>query len=267
MLFLKTIIALAFSVAAQLICAENALAWGPGVHTVTALSLLGNIDLILPSIAGIITSAQHEFLYGCLAADFFVGKTRKKKSGYPHNWEGGFQFLSKAGDDREAAFAYGFLSHLAADVVAHNFFVPNLVAPYPRGKKMAHLFFEIKADYLIGPDYTKIAKDVLSGKHQRCDNLLKIIAKEKKKGLKAKKRLFKQSVNLTDYLYTMHDFLFDGKAIKRNSFHEYLALMVDLSCDVLKDFLKHPEASFCLSYNPIGRPDLHCAKKRKSTAN
>ena len=99
-----------------------------------------------------------------------------KKSGRAHSWKGGFRFLNEAVDDQEMAYAYGFLSHLAADVVAHNFFVPNLTNEYRALRKKSHLYWEIRADYLVGQEYTKIARDVLAMDHRACDNLLKAIS-------------------------------------------------------------------------------------------
>ena len=189
MIFLKVLAFLGGYVLAQLSGPESALAWGPGVHTVTALSLLNDVSLILPAIAGVITQYPREFLYGCLAADFFIGKGKRKRAGHPHSWKGGITFLGEASDDREAAYAYGFLSHLVADVAAHNFFVPDLINTYPAGRKMGHLYWEIKADYLIGPGYLKIAKDVLSMDHKGCDDLLDLISGKKRNRLKTKKRL------------------------------------------------------------------------------
>jgi len=62
---------------------------------------------------------------------------------------------------------------------------------------MGHLFWEIKSDYLIGPDYTRIARGVLDMDHQICDDLLKLVAGRRKKGFKAKKRFFAQTVKFS----------------------------------------------------------------------
>ena len=263
MFFLKLIMLLGISFTVQLLCAEAALAWGPAIHTVTALSALDGVGMILPSVSGIITSFPLEYMYGSLAADFFIGKGKTGKAGHPHNWEGGFKFLNEAGDDREAAFAYGFLSHLAADIVAHNFFVPNLINSYPAWTRKGHLYWEVKADYLVGPNYIKIARDILSMDHKGCDELLSLIAGKRRNGIKAKKRIFKQSVKYSDYIYTTHSVFFGGKVVRWQEFQEYLALMVGLSCRLVKDFLSNPGSCPCLSYDPMGRQNLRLVRRRK----
>ena len=111
MFIIKSSLTIGIFAVIQLVFAKDALAWGPGVHTVIALNLIQDVSLILPSIAGIIASFPSEYLYGCLAADFFVGKSSVAKTASLHNWEGGFRFLEEVSDDQEAAYAYGFLTH------------------------------------------------------------------------------------------------------------------------------------------------------------
>ena len=264
MFFLKLIILLCISAIAQLVFVESVLAWGPAVHTVTALRALNDACLLLPSIARIITSFPIQYLYGCLSADFFIGKTKRTKARHLHNWEGGLTLLSMASDDRESAYAYGFLSHLAADVVAHNIFIPNLIKSFPMRRQMGHLFWEIKADYLVGPGYIKTARDVLSMDHRRCDALLTLIAGKGKNGLKAKKHVFTQSVKVSDYFYATHHMLFEGKLVRWQVFHKYLTYMLELSCYLVEDLLKNSESSTCLLYDPMGRQNLRLAKKSRS---
>ncbi len=241
---------------------DTALAWGPAVHMFTALSALDNAAFILPSIAGIVTSFPLEYLYGCLAADFFIGKGRRRSGNHLHNWEGGFRFLDEATGDREAAYAYGFLSHLAADVIAHNFFIPNIIRGYPAGNRVGHVFCEAKADYLVGHNYMRIARDVLGMDHHRCDKLLRLMGGKGNNGLMAKKRIFAQSVRASNYIYMAHNTFFAGKIIHGRVFEAHLFYMLDLSCRLVRDLLSNPESSLCLSYDPLGRESLRLAKRK-----
>ena len=45
-----------------------------------------------------------------------------------HSWPVGFEILDRARDEPLRAFSLGYLAHLAADVVAHNYFVPRQLA-------------------------------------------------------------------------------------------------------------------------------------------
>ena len=104
---------------------DQALAWGPGVHLALGNSVLSNMGCLPPLVAALLGRHRDAFLYGCLSADIFIGKGTNIKPGHSHNWVTGFKLLKSAQDARVLAYAYGYLSHLAADVVAHNYFVPK----------------------------------------------------------------------------------------------------------------------------------------------
>jgi hypothetical protein len=241
---------------------EQAMAWGPGIHTITALTTLQSLGHIPPAIAAILGAHSGEYLYGCLSADFFIGKGRSKRAGHPHNWEGGFRFLREAGDAREAAYAYGFLSHLAADVVAHNFFIPSLIISCAK-RRMGHLYWEVNSDYLAGPKYTKMAKDILRIQHPGCDGILVQLSSEGRRAIRPKKRLYAQTVKISGYLFDTHPIFFDTASVNRKPFYDDLAAMIALSCRLIRDFLKHPEASPCLLHDPMGRDNLGLARRTR----
>jgi len=259
MFFSKLIISFCLFVLAQLIWAKSALAWGPGVHTVIALNMLDDVRKILPSIANIISLYQLEYLYGCLAADFFVGKGGKKKQGHSHNWESGHRFLEEAENDQDCAYAWGFLSHLAADVVAHNYFVPNLIQLASTWKRMGHLYWEARADYSIEPGYIRMAKDVLNMDHLGCDDLLRSAVGKRKKGLRARRRIFTESVKLSEYFRCSPSLFLVYQGSRYQISENYMNFMINLSYRLVKDILNHPESSACFSHDPIGSRNLRLA--------
>ena len=199
---LRVLALLAGVVGLDFIFSSGAWAWGPAVHTAIASNILDQSASLLPAVADVIRSHPLEYLYGSLSADFFVGKGQKNKSGHSHNWETGFRFLEEAGEGREASYAYGFLSHLAADVVAHNYFVPNLIYRASTWKRMGHLYWEARADYTVGPVYLTLAREVLTMDRLGCDEMLRSAVGKRRNGLRARRRLYTQSVKFTDYLYT-----------------------------------------------------------------
>jgi len=243
----------------HLLKVDNVLAWGPAIHTVLGFRILTETDQILPAIAIILRSFPLEYLYGSLAADFFIGKGAKNKKGHPHNWETGFKMLAEAKDHREAAYACGFLSHLAADVVAHNYFIPNLILTASSSKRMGHLYWETMADHVVNPDYIRTARDLLSMDHLSCDHLLRAAAGKRSRAIKARRQLFTQSVKFSDFLCQSQQKLNVVMGIRYRISTEYLAKMINLSFSVVKDFLKHPESSPCLEHDPIGSRNLRKA--------
>lgn len=240
----------------DLMFSSAAWAWGPAVHTAIACHILENTTLFLANVGTVIRTYPLEFLYGSLSADFFVGKGQKPKTGHSHNWETGHRCLAESADEREASYAYGFLSHLAADVVAHNYFVPNLIHQASTWKRMGHLYWEARVDLHLGPLYTRIAKEVLTMKHLGCDQMLRSAVGKPRQGIKTRRRIYTQSVRFADYLNG-----FQPPALFQNGSHcrispDYISFTVGLSYRLVRDLLKNPRKSLCLSFDPIGARNL-----------
>jgi len=260
MFFLKIICFLIGISTLEMAFASGAWAWGPAVHTIVACRILNEAMAALPVLGNVLRTFPLEYLYGSLAADFFVGKGQKSKNGHSHNWESGFRFLQEAKEDQEVAYAFGFLSHLAADIVAHNYFVPNLIQTVATGKRMGHLYWEARADYIIGPVYMRLAKDVLTMDHLGCDDLLRLAVGKRGNGLKARRHIFTHTVKINDFLYSQPLFFANRKVRSRLS-HIYLSAMVGLSFRLVRDVLQNPESSLCYSFDPIGSTNLRLASR------
>ncbi len=261
MFLLKILFSLFIFLFIQFFLSKGAWAWGPAIHTVISCTILDRIGQILPAIASMIGTYSLEYIYGSMAADFFLGRGNKWKEGHSHNWETGFQLLKEASDEREAAYAYGFLSHLAADVVAHNYFVPDLIHRLSVWKRIGHLYSEAVADRFVGPLYMRIARDVLSMEQLDCDKMLKSVIRRSRHGLRAKRHIFTQTVKISDYLYYLPK---DPLTHHNNRYRisdEYLAFMIELSFRLVKDLLSFPDSSLCLYYDPIGSHNLRLASQ------
>jgi len=236
----------------DMLVSSYAFAWGPGVHMVIALRTLDTAGSLFSAIGTIILSNPLEYLYGSLAADFFLMKGHMNSTRHAHHWKGGFALLDQARADEEKAYAYGFLAHLAADVIAHNVFIPNLVNIFPNKRRGAHLSWEIRADYAVGPVYTRIAREVLTTDQRACDDILRSVTSRKKNGLKTRKKIYTQSVKVSDYLYEAVPNLFSGSVFRWEGFKEYTLRNVLVSSLFVSEFLQDPYHSICLKYDPNG---------------
>ena len=245
----------------QMVFADNAFAWGPAIHTVISCSILDGLRNITPDIAGILKQYPLQYIYGNLAADFFIGKGNKRKEGHSHNWEAGFTILGEAESEKEASYAYGFLSHLAADVVAHNYFVPDLIYRFIMLKKLGHFYSEAVADKAAGSFYLRMAADILSSKDLECDKMLKAAVLANSNGLKAKRHIFARSVKMSDYLYDSPQFTFMYNQLRYKIPADYIESMINLSYRLVKDLLSNTGSSKCLSHDPIGEDNLRRASQ------
>jgi len=111
-----------FGILAVLLIPHEAFAWGAGIHLQLGSAVINNLQVIRPDIASLIAAYPHDFLYGCLAADITIGKK------FTHyllhcTLRIGLKVLDNA-ELPPRSRAPRLLAHLAADTIAHNYFVP-----------------------------------------------------------------------------------------------------------------------------------------------
>ncbi len=130
---------------------SEAFAWGPAVHLYSASQLLSGSLSVSPSLLDLLRNHANDFLYGALAADFIIGKKHAKLVNHCHNWDIGRSLLREArihGSHREA-FMLGYINHLGADVIAHNYTVPQMTVLHFAAKGIGHVYWEARADWRI----------------------------------------------------------------------------------------------------------------------
>lgn len=94
----------------------------------------------------LITAHEHDFLYGNIAADIINLKNYGGLKNHCHNWNIRERLQEHADGDQDQAFILGYLCHLAADVVAHNHFVPYQVVHGLPPRLLGHVYWEARAD-------------------------------------------------------------------------------------------------------------------------
>ena len=230
---------------------ETALAWGPGVHLMAGNFVLANADLLPTALAGLLPAWRDAFLYGCLSADIFVGKGSRLRPGHSHDWDVAFAMLGPGNSARLQAYAFGYLTHLAADVVAHNFYVPNMLARTPATGTLSHVYLEMQADRMIGWD-PKQARALFKRRNADVDRLLLASTGKNRSLFLLRKNVFRQGLVMSDQP-EMRQFLVSAdrmmpKVAGRRSF----AVMFDLTLRVVVDFLHRPQDAPVLAYDPTG---------------
>src|SRR5512138_761515 len=151
---------------------SDAHAWGPLAHLNFSAQALGSLGAIQPGLRQVLADFGDEFLYGSLAADIVVGKNMARYLYHCHNWRVGFNVFKHARPGGEQAFALGFLSHLAADTVAHNYFVPyKTVASYHK-VNTRHAYWELRYDQLMDQRLSRLAKQVTTRAIRNHDDYL-----------------------------------------------------------------------------------------------
>ncbi|MBI5118938.1 zinc dependent phospholipase C family protein [Candidatus Poribacteria bacterium] len=244
---------------------NDAFAWGAGIHVVKGTYILDNLHLILPSIAQLLRAFPRDFLYGCISADFFIGKGHRRRDDHCHNWSVGLKMLASSETPPAKAFAYGYLAHLAADIVAHNFYIPNQLYLTSSSKRLGHVYWEFRSDSGVDLAYWELARKVVEAQNHENDAFLENAVRRKIISFKTKKNIYVQVLNLTD-LERWHkacDFI--EKNSRWEVSQEYVKWLRDLSISLAIEFLRDPENSVCLDYDPVGTRNITRAKKLRRT--
>ncbi len=184
--------------AVGLLLPDQLLAWTPGTHVVLGERILSSLSLLAPAAADLIRAYPHDFLYGNIAADTSMAKKYAPADRHPHAWHVGQEIHDLAPTDALAAFGLGYLAHLAADVVAHNHFVPRQLVVTSSTRSMGHTYWESRVETALGDAVPRAARELIRLDHRPADAHLERILSPTLFSVKTNRRLFKSMVRITD---------------------------------------------------------------------
>jgi len=145
---------------------DAALAWGPATHVGLACSVLEHLGLLPAAVAAILSKHAISYIYGSVAADVVFAKRLSRVKQFCHHWSTAMRLLEGAEDARGRAFAYGYLSHLAADTVAHGKYVPHQLMLSDCTINFGHLYWELRADATATESTWQLLDSVLKVDHE-----------------------------------------------------------------------------------------------------
>ncbi|HPD60973.1 MAG TPA: zinc dependent phospholipase C family protein [Thermodesulfobacteriota bacterium] len=260
---IKTISAFLVSVISFLFFSKSVWAWGAGIHIAQGEFILNNLNVVLPFIRELLQSYPLDFLYGVISADIFIGKGSRRRDDHCHNWSIGRNMLLAAQTQFEKAFTYGYLSHLAADTVAHNIYIPRQLYRTSTTRKFGHLYWEYRSDIYTEKKHWKIAKKVIVSHDPRDDDFITQTVTHRLLPFKTKKLIF----STTLHLYDLEQWRNAINVVSHNSrweiSREYIESLKKLSFFLALDFLKNPGRAICCKYDPVGSYNIQEAKRRR----
>jgi len=105
---------------------EDALAWGLCTHLYFSQLLIWAIPLADPRFRRAVARLPELVLAGACLPDvsLFGRHVNAPALGTTHQWSSARRMLDAAREDESRALALGYASHLLADIIAHNHFVP-----------------------------------------------------------------------------------------------------------------------------------------------
>lgn len=132
-------------IAILLVFAPDLFAWGFETHINIGLNIIETTSFQL------IKNYPAHFLLGNIFPDFFnlfKNFSALKKSLNTHSWQTVSQLFLNAKNNEEKSFAHGYAAHLSADIIAHNYFIPNYFLSKSNKKVFAHFLTETAEDSL-----------------------------------------------------------------------------------------------------------------------
>lgn len=250
---------LLFLVLAIVCIPVQAFAWGGGVHLQAGLSVLAALDTLPAAIATILAAHPRDYLYGCIAADIIVGKKYTHYMLNCHRWRIGQKVLQAARTDSEKACAYGYLSHLAADAIAHNYFVPYKIMRSFATMTMKHTYWEMRFETFVEKEVWERARDVCRSDQRANDTLLRSVLTNTIFSFNTNKRIF-NSIMLLSRLEKWQ------KVMQTLSEHSRYDLADEdrdeyqrLISEAVFDLLRHQHSSQMLKIDPTGERALTSA--------
>ena len=252
-------ILLLLTVIAAVLVPTDVLAWGGGIHLQLGANVLSNLGTLPGGVASLVAAYQSDFLYGCIAADITVGKKFTHYLLNCHRWSIGQKILKNALTDRQRACAYGYLSHLAADTIAHNYYVPIKIIRSFATVMMKHAYWEMRFETFVDKDIWELAREICRADHQANDKLLQSVLTKTIFSFGTNKRIF-NSIMLLSRLEKWQQVM---ETLSSNSRYklaesdrdEYL----ELTGEAVLDFLQNPEESRFLLLDPTGEKALAAA--------
>ena len=178
----------------------QALAWGPITHLVHGWEVTGNPTILPAALQELLSLNRLAYLYGCIGADITQARRYARNLySHCHHWGVGFKLLEAARSDEERAFAYGYLSHLAADVYSHNHYVPSqLIASYP-ARTLGHVYWEARFDTAQDRKRWRLPHQVLARRYPDCDALVEREVERTLFSFRTSKRIFDSVMALHQY--------------------------------------------------------------------
>jgi hypothetical protein len=244
---------------------SDALAWTPGTHVYIGDAVLRSLSMLPSQIAGLLGAFPYDFLYGSIAADTSIAKKYAAVGRHSHSWTVGFDILDRARDDALRAFSYGYLAHLAADVVAHNVFVPYQLAVTSSTTGFGHSYWETRFETHLGEWAPRRARELIVLDHSRSDAHLDRILSPTIFSTSTNRRIFRGMVVAADMESWQRVFQLMLERSRWDLADDLVATQVTTSFDYVMDLLRRLDSSDAMRFDPSGHDRLRMAKRIRRT--
>jgi hypothetical protein len=250
-----------------LLLPQPAWAWGPATHVYLGSALLDALHLLPEAVRVLLAAYPRDFLYGSLAADISLAKKYVPEGRHCHHWHIGEEIHASADTERLRAVGLGYLAHLAADTIAHNFFVPRQLVLTSTSKGLGHSYWEARMDTHLPERYRTLARHVvMEHDHSDADALFDRVLSATLFSFRTNRRIFRGMIRFQD---SERWRLVFGTVVARSRWdltehavHGYL----ERSFDYVVDYLARRGEAVAAGLDPIGDRNLALSKQVRRLA-
>lgn len=254
--------AVCLAVAAVFLLPEQAWAWGPATHVYLGSALLDSLHLVPEAVRALVAAHPFDFLYGNLAADISLAKKYVPEGRHCHHWHIGEEIHDKAPNDRLKSMSLGYLCHLAADTIAHNWFVPRQLVLTSSTSGVGHSYWEARMDTHLDERYRRLARHVvMEHDHREADALFDQVLSHTLFTFRTNRRIFRGMIRFQDSERWQSVF---GTMVSRSRWDlsdEAVVGYLERSFDYIVDYLDRRGEAICAALDPIG--DRHLAMSKQ----
>jgi hypothetical protein len=224
-------------------------------------AVLENLAVLPVLVRELLQAHPRQYLYGSLSADIALGQRYVDYSRHCHNWRIGFDILDQAGTPAMRSFALGYLSHLAADTIAHNVFVPRQLAATPHATRLGHTYWEYRFDSALGEEYLRLAREIVLGDHVEADELLERVLTQAFFSFTTHKRIYQQIIHLSNQERWNSLWVRMADRSRWDLSDERIDRLTRLTIAYVQDMLRSGTKSLSQRLDPTGTENLALARK------
>lgn len=246
---------------------DTAHAWTPGTHVALGDAVLSSLHLVPANIADLLRAFPYDFLYGSIAADSSIAKKYAPVGRHCHSWVVGLEIYDQARDDDPLrAFGLGYLAHLSADAVAHNYFVPRQLAVTSSTSALGHSYWESRFETHLRERYSRNARELLLRDHSRSDAHLDRILSPTIFSTHTNRRIFRGMVVAADSESWQRVFHLLVEKSRWDLDDLSVSRYLERSFDFIVDLLNRFDESEPYGLDPAGDEQLRFAKRVRRAA-
>ncbi|HMI44937.1 MAG TPA: zinc dependent phospholipase C family protein [Gemmatimonadaceae bacterium] len=241
-------------------------AWTPGTHIFLGEAIMRSLALLPSSVAELLAAFPYDFLYGSIAADTSIAKKYAAAGRHCHSWNVGLEIHDNAESEPLKAFGLGYLAHLAADSVAHNYFVPHQLTITSSTAALGHSYWESRFDTHIGERFSRTAKQLILRDHSHSDEHLDRILSPTIFSTPTNRRIFRGMVYVADTESWQRIFHLVEEKSRWDLTEQEVEVYMARAFDYIVDLLTRLDRAEPYKLDPAGTIPLRAAKKVRRAA-